>query len=308
MIYKFPFTNDDLDMDYQLLVTHNLGTSDIVPAWKDDSGVFRVIGDLLQVIDDNNVMLSCGGAITGTNYLYLSYESAGTSTAGRRAFELTTTDDPAGTMRLIMGKASTPAVNMTIATFLTWIYSKLGFLKVTSNLSDLNNKSTARSNLSVYSQTQVDEALALKATLYQAGSGSVLGTANTSVYNPSAKYHPATLRNVNNVGMQIILAGSGLKDGSAATETYRNSNVLAAGFTYEKTATGTYNITHNLGSTSYMVMVVATSSASFEKFVGFTKLYKFANYFTIHFGDDTSLNDSDFEFVMFRLNTYQPNE
>lgn len=308
MIYKAAFTNDDLDMDYQLLVTHNLGTSDIVPAWKDDSGKYRIIGDLIQVIDDNNVMLSCNEPITGTHYLYLSYEGSGTTTEGRRAFELSTTEDPADTMRLIMGKLSTPAVNMTISAFLTWIYGKLGFLKTTNNLSDLENKGSARSNLSVYSQAQVDSALGMKATLYQSGSGSVLGVNNTSVYNPSSKYNPATLRNVNNVGLTLLLIGRVARDASSAFEYYRNTNVLSGGFSATRLATGKYQITHNYNANDSQYMVVANSVDDAYPTIKVGAIEKYANYFIINLADDAYRNDGYFEFMLFAINSYQPNE
>lgn len=306
MIYKKTFTSADLNASYQLELTHNLGTSDLIPSWKDENGIYRAIGDLVQIVDDNNVILSCNGGIEGTHTLYLSYEAAGTTTSGRRLFELATVTDPAVTMRIPLGKSATPTVNITLTAMLAWLMSKLGFLKVASNLSDLSSAASARSNLSVYSQAQVDAAVALKATLYQAASGSVLGVNNTSVYNPVNNYNPATLRNVKNIGFKLLLAGNVASDGTAGDEPFRNSDVLLGSFSAERTETGSYKVTHNLGSTNYMVFPVSTGTT--EDFVGVTKVYKYANYFIAHFGDDSSLNNAAFDFFMVQFNTYSPNE
>lgn len=306
MIYKKTFTGADLNASYQLVLTHNLGTSDIIPSWKDENGIYRTIGDLVQIVDDNNIMLSCNEAIAGTHTLYLSYNEAGTSTAGRRLFELSAVTDPVETMRLPLGKASTPAVNITLTAFLAWLMTKLGFLKVASNLSDLQSAASARSNLSVYSQKQVDDAVALKATLYQAASGSVLGVNNASVYNPVSNYNPATLRNVKNIGFKLLLAGSVAADGTAGLESFRNSNVLSGRFTAERTATGSYKVSHNLHNTDYMVFTVTTGTT--QNAIGTTKIYKYADYFYQHSADDSSLNDAAFDFFIVQFNPYSPNE
>jgi len=57
---------------------------------------------------------------------------------------------------------ATATENITMQNFVTWLLGKLAFLKVANNLSDLANAATARTNLAVYSKTEVDALLALK--------------------------------------------------------------------------------------------------------------------------------------------------
>lgn len=307
MIHKKTFVNANLNASHQLEYAHNLGTQDIVPAWKDENGITRTIGDLFQVIDDNNIILSCNEVISGTHTLYISYDEAGVTASGRRLFELTTTTDPNTTLRLALGKAATPATNITLSALLAWLLTKLGFLKVTSNLSDLNDEAIARSNLNVYSQAQVDALIALKATLYQAGSGGVLGVANTSIFNPTTNYHPATLRNVKNSGIRLLCAAYVTSAGAWSSPKFLNTDQLNIGdLTSERLSTGHYKITHNKGDTNYSVIGTAYGSAQMT--VGTTKVNRQANYFEICCGDDSSSNDSDFEFYMFDFFTYTPDE
>jgi hypothetical protein len=305
MIAKKTFTNDDLNGSYQLTWMHSLANSDVVPSWKDNLGIFRTIGDLFQVIDDNNVILSCNSAIEGTHTLYLTYEAAGTTTAGRRLFELTETTDPSTTLKIALGKASTPASNITLSNFLTWLYNTLGFLKITSNLSDINNAGTARGNLGVYSTTQVDEGLAAKASLYQAGSGAVLGVNNTSVYKPSTNYNPATLRNIKNLGFQLLLAARIDSGGGWNTTYFLNTNELDLDdLASERFETGAYRITHNFGNTGYFILAnyLGHSGDTYPYYFG--GVYKTSNNFNIYFADDASKNNADFEFYMFKINPY----
>lgn len=307
MIHKKTFTNAELNGSHQLAYTHNLNTSDLVPAWKDNTGVYRVIGDLIQIVDANNILLSCNEVIAGTHTLYLQYDAAGETTTGRRLFELTTTDDPVTTLRIPLGKASTATVNMTLASMLAWLLTKLGFLKVASNLSDLASVAVARANLSVYSQAQVDALNALKASLYQAGSGSVLGVANTSIYNPTANYHPATLRNVKNLGMKLILAGYVSADGSWTTTLFLNTDVLDLGdISSQRDSTGVYTITHNLGSTSYHIIANTMGTTGPGAKIG--KLDRDTDDFTLNIYIGSTPYNSDFEFFMFQLETYTADE
>lgn len=307
MIHKKTFTNSDLNGSFQFEYTHNLGTSDIIASWKDENGISHTTDDLFQVIDDNNIILNCNGAVTGTQTLYLSYNEAGVAASGRRAFELSTTTNPNTTLRLIMGKASTPAVNMTLSSLLTWLLNQLGFLKIANNLSDVNNAATARGNLNVYSQAQVDALLALKAALYQSGSGAVLGVANTSIFNPTSNYHPATFRNVKNLGWKMLLVGSVSSTGTWGATKFLNTDVLDLDdIASSRTGTGTYRITHEKGDVNYSVIAVALGSTNVA--IGMAKLNRQATYFDLHFGDDDSLNDTDFEFFMFDFNAYTADE
>lgn len=105
----------------------------------------------------------------------------------RRIFEQPENNDPDLTKRVAFGGASKITENMTWSNFITWITGKLSFLKISENLNDLDNATTARTNLGVYSTTQVDTLLDDKADELD-----VLTKTNTTVYTPTADYHPGT--------------------------------------------------------------------------------------------------------------------
>jgi hypothetical protein len=75
MLASKTFTNSNL-VDGLLSWNHGLNTVNVIPAWKDNEGVYRTIGDLFKVVDKDNVILSCNSAIEGTHTLYLTYETA----------------------------------------------------------------------------------------------------------------------------------------------------------------------------------------------------------------------------------------
>jgi hypothetical protein len=305
-IAKRLFTVDNLNANYELEWPHGYNTEDVIAKWYDENGIERGTSDLFQVIDANNIILRCGEAITGLHKIMLYYETAGQATSGRRMFELATTTNPTETLRIALGKAATPASNITLTAFLAWLMTKLGFLKVANNLSDLNNKITARANLGVYSTSQVDTELAKKAALYQAGTGAVLGIANTSIYNPSSNYNPAVLRNVKNSGMRLLLAGGVSSAGLWQATKFLNTDVLdLSAISSARQSTGVYRIAHNYGdATQYMVMAATLGTHSAH----ITCIDKQANYFDLRVWDDDSLDDQDFEFVMIDFFTFTADE
>jgi hypothetical protein len=197
MINKKLFANADLNGSYRLVYTHNLNTQDVLPTLYDNDSIQVITSDNFSLGDetgndkDNIVTLNLNNPITGTWKLLLNYQGASETTSGRRAFELGT-GTPSDDSRLIFGKAATPSLNILLSAFYTLLMSKLTFLKKDENLNDLTDKSQARTNLGVYDTIAVDNALSGKASLYQSGSGSVLGVANTGVYEPTTNYHPAT--------------------------------------------------------------------------------------------------------------------
>lgn len=87
-----------------------------------------------------------------------------------------------------------------------------------------------------------------------------------------------------------ILSGEVSSAGSRIS--YKNKS-----FTVTKTGTGLYNVTHNFGSTKYGVTGSGVSTAGTIKF---TIKSKTANSFIAGLSDDSSLNDSDFVFFMFK--------
>lgn len=302
MIHKKVFTNGELNAEHQLEYTHNLGTSDLAAKWYDENGVERSTFDLFQIIDDNNVTLSCNGAISGNHTLLLIYASAGESSTGRRLFELTTTDDPDDSLRVALGKASTPASNITMEDLKAWLLDELGFLKVTQNLADINNASAARGNLAVYSSAQVDAYLAQKATLYQAGSGSVLGVANTSIFKPTSNYHPACLRDIKNLGIKPLVIAQLSTAGTYTNEKFRNSDEIGSEPSGGRSGAGVYTLTHNYGSTNYMVIAMCVDETN--KQVHVAEIDKGADSFTLHIYDLNSADDSTVDFIMFSFNAY----
>lgn len=304
MIHKKTFTNELLNSNYQFEYSHNLNTTEILVKWYDNNGIERSTFDLLQIIDEYKIILSCNEEIEGTHTLLFSYEMSGATTLGRRLFELDGTEDPDTSLRLALGKANTQSVNIKLSSFLTWLFSKLGFLKIKNNLYELKGaaeSAKARSNLGVYSTTQVNGYLAQKATLFQSGSGQALGVNNTSPYNPSGDYNPATLKTVKNVGFKLILAGYVGIDGSPLAY-FRNTDILTANFTATKTATGSYTVTHNLGKTNYYVLAITIGTT--DPGVSIQKLQKYDKSFQVYTADDSSTNNSAFEFFMFQLNSY----
>lgn len=98
--------------------------------------------------------------------------------------------------RVAFGRLSAVIETMTLTNFLTWLGTRLPFLKTASNLGDLPNKTTSRSNLSVYSIAQVNTALAAKAGAFPTVNPGALLTNNTDEFNPSSDHHPATKKYV----------------------------------------------------------------------------------------------------------------
>lgn len=249
------FTNSDLNGSYQLVYTHNLNTENVAPTLYDDNGIQLITSDnfALGDPDGNNkaniVTLQYTGAITGTHKLLLTYQSAGETVSGRRAFELseaTPTDD----FRVVLGKAATPSINMTLTNFFALLLTKLGFLKTASNLGDLTDSASARTNLGVYSASQVDAALATKATLYQSGSGAVLGVSNTGNYTPTSDNNPATKMYVDNT---VLFYGKITSTSQATQVVTKLSGTLTVTCSHLPEA-GQFQITHNKGDRLYAVV------------------------------------------------------
>ena len=96
----------------------------------------------------------------------------------RKLFGLSENNTPDGDWRVAIGKSNTISKNITLTNFYALLMGKLGFLKVTNNLSDLANPATARTNLGVYSKTEVDNKVGTGAVLLETGTGAVLGINN----------------------------------------------------------------------------------------------------------------------------------
>lgn len=293
MIYRKTFTQADLDVDNVFVHTHSLNTESVLPTLYDNNGTMYPITDIFNLGDDafadkpNKATLSFPDVIAGTWTLLLSYMSVAESTSGRRAFELaeaTPTDD----YRVILGKALTPSINMTLTNFFALLLTKLGFLKTAQNLNDLVDKNTARSNLGVYSTAQVDSALAGYAALYQVGSGTVLGVANTAIYTPSANYHPATKLYCDS---KYLFMGS---VGLTGTVTKLSGTISAITGAY---ADGQFTLTHNYNSLNYLAFVVRNESAGDASQV---KVFRGTNTLKVNFNNGSNLAQ-EFDFIMIKV-------
>jgi hypothetical protein len=106
-----------------------------------------------------------------------------------------------------VGKAGQVTKNITKAVFLQWLNGALNFANLT--FSNVINKTAARANLSVYSASEVDTALGLKAAKTE-----VLTKTNVTSFAPTANYHPATKLYVDNK-VQLISTGLGHDESSA---------------------------------------------------------------------------------------------
>lgn len=93
--------------------------------------------------------------------------------------------------RVAWGKVGEPTQNTTWGNIVTWLESVLGFLRKDANLSDLTNKNTAQANLDVYNKFGVDSIVS-----HRALRNNVLEKNNTTPYEPTSSYHPATRKMV----------------------------------------------------------------------------------------------------------------
>lgn len=78
----------------------------------------------------------------------------------RELFARTINNDPDVSKKIAFGKSGAITENMTLTNFIAWIITQITstFLKASNNLSDVT-ASTARTNLGVYSKTEVDNLL-----------------------------------------------------------------------------------------------------------------------------------------------------
>lgn len=145
-----------------------------------------------------------------------------------RIFEQGEVTTPDTTEKLASGKSGSPTSNITWANVVTWLNSVLGFLKISSNLSD-GDAPTMRTNLDVYSTTEVDDELILKAD-----KTNVLEKDNTTSYTPTSDYHPATKKYVDDLNgsnipyTSVTAFGSDIASASI-TASMRGGAILVSG-------------------------------------------------------------------------------
>jgi len=131
----------------------------------------------------------------------------------------------------------------------------------------------------------------------KANKSNVLLKDNTDEYTPTENYQPATKKMVDDIGMYVVSRARINSDGSI----FAQKGITISSSRY---ATGVYLITHNIGSSSnYMVMAnvkALTSNANTIKVGG---IYNRENSFYVSFADDTTPNNTDFEFIIVKFNT-----
>jgi hypothetical protein len=192
------FTNDDLDSNFEVELIHGKNTENVILSWVDENNIDRTTTDVFTVLDANTIKVSCGSSVTGTQTVVVCYDDI-LSITGRKLFGLANLSSPYDqTYRLALGKENAPAVNVTLRNFLTWLGSVLPFMKGSNNLSDVKNTGAARSNLNVYSKTEVDARVLPKLDAYSSSPimGGGLGVYNTAPYTPTGDYNPATKKYV----------------------------------------------------------------------------------------------------------------
>ena len=192
------FTNDDLDSNFEVELIHGKNTENVILSWVDENNIDRTTTDVFTVLDANTIKVSCGSSVTGTQTVVVCYDDI-LSITGRKLFGLANLPSPYDqTYRLALGKENAPAVNVSLQNFLTWLTSILPFMKGENGLSDIpeNKKGAARSNLSVYSKTEVDARVKPKLDAYSSGMGGGLGHLNSTPYTPASDYNPATKKYV----------------------------------------------------------------------------------------------------------------
>lgn len=190
------FTNDDLDSNFEVELIHGKNTENVILSWVDENNIDRTTTDVFTILDANTIKVSCGSSVTGTQTVIVCYDDI-LSITGRKLFGLANLPSPYDqTYRLALGKENAPAVNVSLQNFLTWLTSMLPFMKGSKNLSDITNSGAARSNLNVYSKTEVDARVNPKLDAYSSGMGGGLGHRNTAEYTPTSDYHPATKKYV----------------------------------------------------------------------------------------------------------------
>jgi len=190
------FTNDDLDSNFEVKLIHGKNTVNVILSWVDENNIDRTTTEVFTILDANTIKVSCGSSVTGTQTVVVCYDDI-LSITGRKLFGLANLSAPYDqTYRLALGKEDAPAVNVTLSNFLTWLGSVLPFMKGSNNLSDVTSSGTARSNLNVYSKTEVDARVTPKLDAYSSGMGGGLGHLNTTQYTPISDYNPATKKYV----------------------------------------------------------------------------------------------------------------
>lgn len=208
-----------------------------------------------------------------------------------RLFEQGEVTTPDTTEKLASGKSGSPTSNITIANFVAWLNTVLGFLKISSNLAD-GDAPTMRTNLDVYSTTEIDDELALKAD-----SDNVLEKDNTTAFTPTADFHPATKKYVDSAGGEVVYSAycyevdDGTVDPSSNIHERINSSFISQ---FGKNIEDQYiftlasSITESTFEEAYMIFITAYGASTAE-----SRTYKYywvdSTHFWVDFEADTPM-------------------
>ena len=169
--------------------------------------------------------------------------------------------------RIAFGRTGVATKNMTFNDLISWLNSKLSFLRPSQNLNDVQNKATARNNLNVYSKDEVYNKSEVDTTIN-------------------------TLQNRNR-GFTIIEMGY-IKMGASNNLTYETVTWNIP-IDVTRLEVGRYKYTHNLDTWEHQIIAMidmpsecAGNSAAALK-VG--QISRFENYDIIYTSDDSSRND-----------------
>lgn len=149
-ILETTFTNTDLDGSFVFTWTHGLNTQVLDVSWYDELNEKRDSPSIITIIDNNNVSIACGGAISGTHTIKVKYDST-LALTGRRLYELSIDNSPVNSDRLSFGQSGSTTRNIELSSFRSYLEGNLSFADtVLSNI----DTATSRSNLSVYAKSE----------------------------------------------------------------------------------------------------------------------------------------------------------
>ncbi len=272
MINNYPFTSVDQDAEFNLVITHNLDTTNILPSWTDENGVYQLFqglchfGDALGSDQNNKITFMIGSPVTGTNKILLQYLSANETLATKKPLEqYLTTIEPELDDRFILGKAGKSVYNITWAYLKQLLTTAIGgnFFAVTDTpfseiLFNEDRKKAGRNNLGVYSKTNVDTFFL--SVSQRKGAGQMLGINNTESYTPETEYNPATKRYADSIPVKGTIT---------LNDTGHDSNIinltLISAYTYKFGVTVNDRMLFNLSFRFY----ATSASVSTFQFVGY---------------------------------------
>ncbi len=170
-----------------------------------------------------------------------------------------------------------------------------------NSITDLMTRLDEVKDLAYQNETDI---LALEEDLEaKADKSNVLELDNEEEFIPEDDYHPATKVYVDTVGAQAglkLMLGASISSAGSATKVRGSLSVSAT-----RNSSGYFTITHNLGSTDYIVIANTVGSSigtgSENSTAKIAAIEKSSNSFGIVIADDNERDDFDFEFSLFQF-------